>query len=86
MLRIPMEKRVQHARTDMQYKQKSRNEERIKWKCLESKNLWQKRRMLLNLSINCTSPGKNPELKDMSVEISKTEKQGEKIMEQNIRE
>lgn len=42
--------------------------------------------MLLNLSINCTSPGKNPELKDMLVEISKTEKQGEKVMEQNIRE
>lgn len=32
----------------------------------------------MNLSINCTSPGKNPELKDLSLEISKTEKQGEK--------
>lgn len=42
--------------------------------------------MLLNLSINCTSPGKNPELKDMSLEISKSEKQGEKIMEQNSQE
>ena len=42
--------------------------------------------LLTNLSLNSTSPGKNPELKDMSLEISKTEKQGEKIMEQNIQE